>query len=124
MIHTTNYYNTFIEVAEDCPALSAEIPPQKGEAKTVANLQFELIAENPYTFTSDEVIFKVLHSKTSLVATWNKNGKRISPKARLVCGHPRLPNGMAGAFTTIRKGRWLCSRWILKNTNVLSKTLP
>lgn len=66
MIHTTNYYNTFIEVAEDCPALSAEIPPQKGEAKTVANLQFELIAENPYKFTSDEVIFKGFALKNEL----------------------------------------------------------
>ena len=65
-MHTTNYYNTFIEVAEDCPALSAEIPPQKGEAKTVANLQFELIAENPYKFTSDEVIFKGFALKNEL----------------------------------------------------------
>lgn len=65
-MHTTNYYNTFIEVAEDCPALSAEIPPQKGEAKTVANLQFELMTENPYTFTSDEVIFKGFTLKNEL----------------------------------------------------------
>lgn len=65
-MHTTNYYNTFIEVAEDCPASSAEIPPQKGEAKTIANLQFELIAENPYKFTSDEVIFKGFALKNEL----------------------------------------------------------
>lgn len=65
-MHTTNFYNTFIEVAEDCPTSSAEIPPQKGETKTVANLQFELMAENPYTFTSDEVIFKGFALKNEL----------------------------------------------------------
>ncbi len=65
-MHTTNYYNTFIEVAEDCPTSSAEIPPQKGETKTVANLQFELMAENPYKFTSDEVIFKGFAFKNGL----------------------------------------------------------
>jgi hypothetical protein len=31
MIHTTNYFNTFIEVAEDCPVIVAEVPPQKEE---------------------------------------------------------------------------------------------
>jgi hypothetical protein len=58
-MHTTNYYNTFIEVAEDCPINSAEVPPQKGEDKSIANLQFEMIVENPYRYTSDEVIFGI-----------------------------------------------------------------
>ncbi|MBT1696972.1 hypothetical protein KK083_08815 [Fulvivirgaceae bacterium PWU4] len=67
-MHTTNYFNAFIEVAEDCPVKAAEIPPQK-EEKTVAALQFELVVDNPYKFTSDDLIFRV-H------ATRNKiNGK-------------------------------------------------
>jgi hypothetical protein len=56
---TTNYQNTFIEIAEDCTAKMAEVPPQKGDKKTVANYQFELLYDNPYQFTSDEVIFKI-----------------------------------------------------------------
>ena len=28
-IHTTNYKNTFIEIAEDCPVSSGQIPPTK-----------------------------------------------------------------------------------------------
>jgi hypothetical protein len=44
-MHTTNYHNTFIEIAEDCPLQASELPPQKGEAKTIANIQFEMIAE-------------------------------------------------------------------------------
>jgi hypothetical protein len=31
--HTTNYTNTFIEVAEDCPAAMAEVPKSKGSVK-------------------------------------------------------------------------------------------
>lgn len=56
-IHTTNYTNTFIEVAEDCPAAQAEIPSLKGDKKTIARLQFEMVYDNPYKYTSDEVIF-------------------------------------------------------------------
>lgn len=67
-MHTTNYFNTFIEVAEDCPVAAAEVPPQKGEAKTVANLHFEMIAENPYKFTSDEVIFAAFAAKNGLTS--------------------------------------------------------
>jgi hypothetical protein len=58
MIHTTNYFNTFIEVAEDCPITVAEVPPQK-EEKTVANLQYTMIHDHPYTHTSDNVLFAV-----------------------------------------------------------------
>jgi len=57
MIHTTNYFNTLIEIAEDCPTEKGEIPPLKGDKKSVANLQFEMIYENPYKYTSDDVLF-------------------------------------------------------------------
>ncbi len=35
------------------------MPPIKGEKKTVANLQFEMVYENPYKYSSDEVLFGV-----------------------------------------------------------------
>ncbi len=59
MKHSTNYYNTFIEIAEDSKTDKGEMPPVKGEKKTVANLQFEMLYENPYKYTSDEVLFGV-----------------------------------------------------------------
>lgn len=65
-MHTTNYFNTFIGVAEDCPVSKAEIPPQKGENKTVATMQFEMIAHNPYRYTSDEVIFHIHATRNNL----------------------------------------------------------
>lgn len=61
--HTTNYQNTFIEIAEDCSAKQGEMPPLKGDKKTVANLQFEMLYENPYKYTSDEVLFQVFATR-------------------------------------------------------------
>ncbi len=64
--HSTNYIDTFIEIAEDCPVSSAEIPPLKGDKKSVANLQFDLLCENPYQYTSDDVFFTVLSIRKEL----------------------------------------------------------
>lgn len=58
-MNTTNYYNTFISASEDCPVFESEIPKQKGENESVALLQFEMISQNPYTFTSDEILFSI-----------------------------------------------------------------
>ena len=44
-MESTNYFNTFIEIAEDCPVNFGEIPPVKGDKKTVANLQYEMLVE-------------------------------------------------------------------------------
>lgn len=64
--HTTNYEDTFIIVADDCPVARAVVPPVKGDKKTVANIQFELVSKNPYKFTSDDVVFKVFAEKNDL----------------------------------------------------------
>jgi hypothetical protein len=53
---TTNYYDTFIEVAEDCPAGSGEIPP--ADKATVASLHYAILTARPYAHTSDDVIFQ------------------------------------------------------------------
>ena len=64
--HTTNYKNTFIEIADDCPTQFGEIPPIKTDAKTVANMQFEMAYKNPYKFTSDEIIFQVYADRNEI----------------------------------------------------------
>ena len=58
-MHTTNYHNSFIEIAPDCPNDQGVVPPLKGQKKTIANLQFEMLQGNPYKYTSDEVLFGV-----------------------------------------------------------------
>lgn len=57
-LHTTNYTNTFIAVADDCPVQAAEAPVPKA-APTVASMQYALLHEAPYRYTSDEVLFAV-----------------------------------------------------------------
>ncbi len=63
---TTNYYDTFIEVADDSLIGAAEIPPKKGNEKTAANIQFEIISDNPYKYTSDDVLFQVFAEKNNI----------------------------------------------------------
>ncbi len=67
-MHTTNYYETFIEVSPDCPVSAAEIPELKNGSKTVAFLQYELFINNPYVYTSDDVIFSV-YAQQNHIAT-------------------------------------------------------
>lgn len=56
MPHTTNYFNAFIEVAEDCPVDKAEAPPNR-EPKTVAQIAYDMLVESPYQYTSDDVLY-------------------------------------------------------------------
>ena len=65
-VHTTNYIDTFIEVAEDCPADFGDVPKSKGDKKSVAEMRFELLAENPYKLTSDDVFFQVYSDRNDL----------------------------------------------------------
>ena len=58
-MHSTNYYNTFIEIAEDCPVDRGEVPALRGEKKTIAGHQFDMLYDHPYQYTSDEVLFGV-----------------------------------------------------------------
>ena len=54
--HTTNYFNTFVAIADDCPAIKGELPPIKADKKSIANFQFDLMSNNPYKYTSDDVL--------------------------------------------------------------------
>jgi len=54
--HTTNYIDTFIEVAEDCKATMG-CPPQDKEPKTAARIEYEMLISSPYQYTSDDVLY-------------------------------------------------------------------
>lgn len=72
-IHSTNYFDTFIEVAE---AEYGTIPPAK-EKKTVAEMQYELIAKNPYKFSSDDIFFQVFADRNDLTKAEYKNAREL-----------------------------------------------
>src|SRR3954447_12946975 len=56
-MYTTNTSNTFIGVADDCPASSGTIPHARSDKPTVAAMQYAMIKNNPYKYTSDDVVF-------------------------------------------------------------------
>lgn len=53
---TTNYYDTFILVADDSPATQGEVPPAK-DPKSIAQIEYEMLVNNPYKYTSDDVLY-------------------------------------------------------------------
>ena len=54
-----NYYDTFIRVAPDCPVNEAVVPTGRREVKSIPQIEYELLSENPYTFTQEELLFAV-----------------------------------------------------------------
>lgn len=67
-IHTTNYFDTFIEVAEDTKATAGTKPPGKAKP-TVAEMQYDLIANHPYQYSSDDVLFQVYADRNDIMET-------------------------------------------------------
>ena len=65
-VFTTNYFNTFIEVAEDAHRTAGTMPEPGKKGKTIAAMQFEMVARHPYGYTSDEVLFQVFADRNDL----------------------------------------------------------
>jgi hypothetical protein len=81
-----NYYDTLIEVADDCPATEAQVPQARGAKKTKAVVEHELLAKHPYTYTEEDIAFQVyavLHDIPE--AIWPTERKKFLSK-----GHPHL----------------------------------
>ncbi|MGG3311316.1 DUF6157 family protein [Paenibacillus lautus] len=64
-----NYYNTFIQVSEDCPVSEAVIPKAKGESKTIPVIQYEMLSNHPYRYTQEDVLFEVFAERNQISET-------------------------------------------------------
>lgn len=73
-VHTTNYFDTFIEVADDTKVGCGTKPPIK-DKKTVAEMQYELIAKNLYKYTSDDIFFQVFADRNDLTKAEYKQAR-------------------------------------------------
>jgi hypothetical protein len=49
------YANTFIAVAEDCPATAGEVPPGRASRVTVATTQYAMLVGAPGRWTQEDV---------------------------------------------------------------------
>lgn len=104
--HTTNYINTFIEIAEDCPVGAGVAPPEKNGRKTVANLQFDMLADHPYEFTSDDIMFAVFAQKKELPeGEWEEQRKLFFSKGQPCFRASPLPKQYGWGVHHDEKGR-------------------
>jgi hypothetical protein len=82
-----NYYDTLIEIADECPAIRGQVPQARGGKKTKAVVEYELLLEHPHTYTEEDIAFEVyavLHDVPK--AGWpNEERDRFLSK-----GHPHL----------------------------------
>ena len=81
-----NYYDTLIEVADDCLATEAQVPQTRGGKETKAVVEYELLVKDSYTYTEEDIAFEVyamLHDIPK--ASWPKEREKFLSK-----GHPHL----------------------------------
>ena len=59
-----NYFDTLIEVADDCPTKKAKAPLATAGKKTKAVVEYEILVKHPYSHTEEDIAFEtyaVLH---------------------------------------------------------------
>ena len=66
-LKSTNYYGTFIRIAENSTTQCAVVPPQRGAKKPIHLHHYDLIDQAPYTYTQDDVLWltHVMHKALS-----------------------------------------------------------
>ena len=75
-IRTTNYFDTFIEVADGTKVNCGTQPPSK-DRKTIAEMQHELISKNPYKYTSDDISFHIYAKRNDLTKSEYKQAREL-----------------------------------------------
>jgi Family of unknown function (DUF6157) len=60
-----NYYDTLIAIADDCPAETAVVPTERGGKVTIAGFQHDMLADHPYEYTQEDVLFETWYQRQS-----------------------------------------------------------
>lgn len=63
-----SYKNTLITIPEDSKVSSAKVPVIRNEKPTIAYIEHDLINNNPYKFTQEDVQFKTYLIKNQMEA--------------------------------------------------------
>ncbi len=61
-----SYKNTLITISEDSKATSAIVPVTRNGKPTIASIEYDLIKNNPYKFTQEDVQFKTYLIKNQI----------------------------------------------------------
>jgi hypothetical protein len=81
-----NYYDTLIEIADDCPATEGQVPRARGGKRTKAVVEYELLVKHPYTYTEEDIAFEVY----AILHDTPKAGRPKEREKFLSKGHPHL----------------------------------
>ncbi|MBZ0275238.1 MAG: DUF6157 family protein [Anaerolineae bacterium] len=54
-----SYKDTFIQIAPDSDAEQGVVPQPKGDKKPAHLIQYELLMENPYRYTHEDLVYEV-----------------------------------------------------------------
>ncbi len=79
-----NYYDTLIEIADDCPATKGQVEQGRGGKKTKAVVEYGLLVKHPYTYSEEDIAFEVcavLHDIPK--ASWPKEREKFLSKGHL-----------------------------------------
>ena len=81
-----NYYDTLIQVADDCPATKGQVPAARGGKKTKALVEYELLVNSPYAYTEEDIAFEVYAELHAIP----KGSRPRERETFLSKGHPHL----------------------------------
>lgn len=81
---STNYYDTFIAVADDCPMVEGMQPPTR-ENPSVAERAYAMISRHPYELTSDDVIFGVYADRNDIAECDRPAARDVFFEANQAC---------------------------------------
>lgn len=95
-----NYYGTLIAVAGDCPVERATVPPDRGSVKTIATVQYQLLAGQPYRYTQEDVLFE------SWLQRQNLPGPTVAARASLRHAFFSKPQACLRASPLPKKYGW------------------
>lgn len=65
-IDLMSYKNTFIKISEDSEVNSAITPLPRNNKPTIASIEYDLISNNPYKYTQEDVQFQTYLMKNQI----------------------------------------------------------
>lgn len=86
------YYNTLILISDDCPAQESRVPISNRNKKTLAEIEYQLLNENPGFYTHDELQFEAYMNHREIPETnREEERKRFFAKKRACMRTSALP---------------------------------
>jgi hypothetical protein len=105
-----DYLDTLIAVADDCPVSASAVPSPRGGKKTLPLIQYELLKDHPYRYTSAELLFEsnMIHKgvpPAELKSRWSELWEAFFSKPQPCLRASGLPKKYGWGFHCDRAGK-------------------